>query len=148
MEIQVISVKGSKKMKKMANKQFKMLCNDYNQVYKIIDTLKTLLDNGEYNKGDINTFPTAVQAIQTVFAHASLVEEDLEKTIDELVKRLRQADKYKERYMITPLLHIRLEHMSYLVVYLREMKKEVDSIVEEIGKIIDRVADIEELETI
>ena len=148
MEIQVISVKGSKKMKKMANKQFKMLCNDYNQVYKIIDTLKTLLDNGEYNKGDINTFPTAVQAIQTVFAHASLVEEDLEKTIDELVKRLRYIEKYKGKYMISPLLYIRLEHMSYLVVYLREVKVEVSKIVNEIDDIINRITKIEEFETI
>ena len=37
MEIQVVKVKGCKVMKKMANKQFKMLCKDYNKVYKIID---------------------------------------------------------------------------------------------------------------
>ena len=30
MEIQVVKVKGCKVMKKMANKQFKMLCADYN----------------------------------------------------------------------------------------------------------------------
>ena len=118
MEIQVIKVKGCKVMKKMANKQFKMLCADYNKVYKIIDTLKEMLDSGDYTKG----------------------------TIDELTKRLRQADEYKEQYMISPLLAIRLEHMSNLVVYLREMKIEVDKIDEEISAIIDRIANIEELE--
>ena len=35
MEIQVVKVKGCKVMKKMANKQFKMLCADYNRIYKI-----------------------------------------------------------------------------------------------------------------
>lgn len=148
MEIQVISVKGSKQMKRMANKQFKLLCKDYNQVYKIIDTLKLMLDCGDYKKGDIDTFPTAIQAIQTVLIHASIIEEDFDKTIEELVKRLRQADEYKERYMISPLLSIRLEYMSNLVVYLREMKKEVDSIAEEISEIIDRIANIEEFEII
>ena len=148
MEIQIIKVKGCKVMKKMANKQFKMLCNDYNKVYKIIDTLKEMLDSGQYTKGDIDSFPTAIQAIQTVLIHTSIVSEDLEKTIDELVKRLRQADEYKEQYMISPLLAIRLEHMSNLVVYLREMKIEVDKIDEEISAIIDRIANIEELEEI
>ena len=146
MEIQVVKVKGCKVMKKMANKQFKMLCADYNRIYKIIDTLKEILDNGQYTKGDIDSFPTAIQAIQTVLIHTSIVSEDLEKTIDELTKRLRQADEYKEQYMITPLLAIRLEHMSNLVVYLREMKIEVDKIDEEISTIIDRIANIEELE--
>ena len=146
MEIQVIKVKGCKVMKKMANKQFKMLCTDYNKVYKIIDTLKEILDSGQYVKGDIDSYPTAIQAIQTVLIHTSIVSEDLEKTIDELVKRLRQADEYKEQYMISPLLAIRLEHMSNLVVYLREMKIEVDKIGKEIGTIIDRIADMEELE--
>ena len=148
MEIQVVKVKGCKVMKKMANKQFKMLCNDYNKVYKIIDALKEMLDSGQYTKGDIDNFPTAIQAIQTVLIHTSIVSEDLEKTIGELTKRLRQADKYKEQYMITPLLAIRLEHMSNLVVYLREMKIEVDKIDEEISAIIDRIANIEELEEI
>ena len=148
MEIQVIKVKGCKVMKKMANKQFKMLCNDYNKVYKIIDTLKAMLDSGDYKKGTIDEIPTAIQAIQTVLIHTSIVSEDLEKTIDELTKRLRIADEYKEKYMITPLLVIRLEHMSNLVVYLREMKIEVDKIGKEIGTIIDRIADIEELEEI
>ena len=148
MEIQVIKVKGCKVMKKMANKQFKMLCNDYNKVYKIIDTLKEMLDSGDYKKGTIDEIPTAIQAIQTVLIHTSIVSEDLGKTIDELVKRLRDIDMYKERYMITPLLAIRLEHMSNLVVYLREMKIEVDKIDEEISTIIDRIANIEELEEI
>ena len=148
MEIQVIKVKGCKVMKKMANKQFKMLCNDYNRVYRIIDTLKAMLDSGDYKKGTIDEIPTAIQAIQTVLIHTSIVSEDLEKTIDELTKRLRQADKYKEQYMISPLLAIRLEHMSNLVVYLREMKIEVDKIDEEISTIIDRIANIEELEEI
>ena len=148
MEIQVIKVKGCKVMKKMANKQFKMLCADYNRIYKIIDTLKEMLDSGQYTKGDIDSFPTAIQAIQTVLIHTSIVSEDLGKTIDELVKRLRDIDMYKERYMITPLLAIRLEHMSNLVVYLREMKIEVDKIDEEISTIIDRIANIEELEEI
>lgn len=148
MEIQVVKVKGCKVMKKMANKQFKMLCKDYNKVYRIIDSLKEMLNNGQYKKGTINEIPTAIQAIQTVLIHTSIVSEDLEKTIDELVKRLRQADKYKEQYMISPLLAIRLENMSNLVVYLREMKIEVDKIGKEIGTIIDRIADIEELEEI
>ena len=148
MEIQVIKVKGCKVMKKMANKQFKMLCNDYNRVYRIIDSLKEILNNGQYKKGTIDEIPTAIQAIQTVLIHTSIVSEDLEKTIDELTKRLRQADKYKEQYMISPLLAIRLEHMSNLVVYLREMKVEVDKIDEEISTIIDRIANIEELEEI
>ena len=146
MEIQVVKVKGCKVMKKMANKQFKMLCNDYNKVYKIIDSLKEILDSGQYTKGTIDEIPNAIQAIQTVLIHTSIVSEDLEKTIDELVKRLRQADEYKEQYMISPLLTIRLEHMSNLVVYLREVKKEVDLIADEISTIIDRIADIEELE--
>lgn len=148
MEIQVVKVKGCKVMKKMANKQFKMLCNDYNKVYKIIDTLKTMLDSGDYKKGTIDEIPTAIQAIQTVLIHTSIVSEDLGKTIDELVKRLRDIDMYKEKYMISPLLAIRLEHMSNLVVYLREMKIEVDKIDEEISAIIDRIANIEELEEI
>lgn len=148
MEIQVMKVKGCKVMKKMANKQFKMLCADYNKVYRIIDSLKEILNNGQYKKGTIDEIPTAIQAIQTVLIHTSIVSEDLEKTIDELVKRLRQADEYKEQYMISPLLAIRLEHMSNLVVYLREMKIEVDKIDEEISTIIDRIANIEELEEI
>ena len=146
MEIQVVKVKGCKVMKKMANKQFKMLCNDYNKVYKIIDTLKEMLNSGQYVKGTINEIPTAIQAIQTVLIHTSIVSEDLEKTIDELTKRLKQAHEYKEQYMISPLLAIRLEYMSDLVIYLREMKKEVDLIADEIGTIIDRISNIEELE--
>ena len=148
MEIQVVKVKGCKVMKKMANKQFKMLCADYNKVYKIIDTLNAMLDSGDYVKGTIDEIPTAIQAIQTVLIHTSIVSEDLGKTIDELVKRLRQADEYKKQYMISPLLAIRLEHMSNLVVYLREMKIEVDKIDEEISTIINKIADIEELEEI
>lgn len=148
MEIQVVKVKGCKVMKKMANKQFKMLCADYNRIYKIIDSLKAMLDSGDYKKGTIDEIPTAIQAIQTVLIHTSIVSEDLEKTIDELLKRLRQAEEYKEQYMITPLLAIRLEHMSDLVIYLREMKKEVDLIADEIGTIIDRISNIEELEEI
>ena len=50
--------------------------------------------------------------------------------------------------MISPLLAIRLEHMSDLVIYLREIKKEVDLIADEIGTIIDRISNIEELEEI
>ena len=146
MEIQVVKVKGCKVMKKMANKQFKMLCADYNKIYKIIDSLKEILDSGQYTKGTIDEIPTAIQAIQTVLIHTSIVSEDLEKTIDELVKRLRQTEEYKEQYMITPLLAIRLEHMSNLVIYLREMKIEVDKIDEEISTIIDRIANIEEFE--
>lgn len=148
MGLQVLRVKGSKVAKKVANKQFKLLCADYNKVYKIIDSLKEMLDNGQYKKGTIDEIPTAIQAIQTVLIHTSIVSEDLGKTIDELVKRLRQADEYKEQYMITPLLAIRLEHMSNLVVYLREMKIEVDKIDKEISTIIDRIANIEELEEI
>jgi hypothetical protein len=146
MEVQVVRVRGCKIMKKMANKQFKMLCADYNKVYKIIDTLKEMLNSGDYKKGDIDSFPTAIQAIQAVLVHTSIVSEDLEKTIEELVKRLRDIDMYKERYMISPLLAIRLEHMSDLVIYLREVKKEVDLIADEIGTIIDKIANIEELE--
>ena len=148
MEIQVVKVKGCKVMKKMANKQFKMLCADYNRIYKVIDGLKAMLDSGQYKKGTIDEIPTAIQAIQTVLIHTSIVSEDLEKTIDELVKRLKQANEYKEQYMISPLLAIRLEHMSDLVIYLREMKIEVDKIDEEISTIIDRIANIEELEEI
>ena len=146
MEIQVVKVKGCKVMKKMANKQFKMLCNDYNKVYKIIDTLKVMLDSGDYKKGTIDEIPTAIQAIQVVMSHSMMISEDLEKTVDELVKRLRDFDTYKEKYMISPLLSIRVEYMSNLVVYLREMKKEVDLIADEIGTIIDKIANIEELE--
>ena len=148
MEIQVVKVKGCKVMKKMVNKQFKMLCKDYNKVYKIIDSLKAMLDNGQYTKGTIDEIPTAIQAIQTVMSHSMMISEDLEKTIDALVKRLRQADEYKEQYIISPLLAIRLEHMSDLVIYLREIKKEVDLIADEIGTIIDKIANIEELEEI
>ena len=146
MEIQVVKVKGCKVMKKMANKQFKMLCADYNRIYKIIDSLKAMLDSGDYKKGTIDEIPTAIQAIQMVMSHSMMISEDLERTVDELVKRLRQADECKEQYMISPLLAIRLEHMSNLVVYLREMKKEVDLIADEIGTIIDKIANIEELE--
>ena len=146
MEIQVVKVKGCKVMKKMANKQFKMLCADYNRIYKIIDALKEMLNNGQYAKGTIDEIPTAIQAIQTVMAHTMIISDDLEKTVDELVKRLKQAEEYKEEYMISPLLAIRLEYMSDLVIYLREMKKEVDLIADEIGTIIDRISDIEEFE--
>ena len=148
MEIQVVKVKGCKVMKKMANKQFKMLCADYNRIYRIIDTLNAMLDSGDYVKGTIDEIPTAIQAIQTVMSHSMMVSEDLEKTVDELVKRLKQANEYKEQYMISPLLAIRLEYMSDLVIYLREMKVEVDLIADEIGTIIDRISDIEELEEI
>ena len=146
MEIQVVKVKGCKVMKKMANKQFKMLCADYNRIYKIIDSLKEMLDSGKYTKGTIDEIPTAIQAIQTVMSHSMMISEDLERTVDELVKRLRQAEECQEQYMISPLLAIRLEHMSNLVVYLREMKVEVDLIADEIGTIIDKIANIEELE--
>ena len=148
MEIQVMKVKGCKVMKKMANKQFKMLCADYNRIYKIIDSLKEMLDSGKYTKGTIDEIPTAIQAIQTVMSHSMMISEDLERTVDELVKRLRQAEECQEQYMISPLLAIRLEHMSNLVVYLREMKVEVDLIADEIGTIINKIADIEELEEI
>ena len=148
MEIQVVKVKGCKVMKKMANKQFKMLCADYNRIYKIIDSLKAMLDSGQYTKGTIDEIPTAIQAIQTVMSHSMMISEDLEKTVDELVKRLRDFDTYKEKYMISPLLSIRVEYMSDLVIYLREMKKEVDLIADEIGTIIDRISNIEELEEI
>ena len=148
MEIQVVKVKGCKVMKKMANKQFKMLCADYNKVYKIIDTLKEMLDSGDYVKGTIDEIPTAIQAIQTVMAHSMMISDDLQKTVDELVKRLKQANECKEQYMISPLLAIRLEYMSDLVIYLREMKVEVDLIADEIGTIIDKIANIEELEEI
>ena len=146
MEVQVIKVSGCKLMKKMATKQFKMLCADYNKVYKIIDALKEMLDSGQYTKGTIDEIPTAIQAVQAVLVHTSIVSEDLEKTIDELVKRLRQADEYKKEYMISPLLAIRLEHMSDLVRYLREVKKEVDLVADEISTIIDKIANIEEFE--
>ena len=146
MEIQVVKVKGCKVMKKMANKQFKMLCADYNRIYKIIDSLKAMLNSGQYTKGTIDEIPTAIQAIQTVMSHSMMISEDLERTVDELVKRLRQADECKEQYMISPLLAIRLEYMSNLVIYLREMKVEVDLIANEIGTIIDKIANIEELE--
>ena len=148
MEIQVVKVKGCKVMKKMANKQFKMLCADYNRIYKIIDTLKAMLDSGDYRKGTIDEIPTAIQAIQTVMSHSMMISEDLEKTVDELVNRLRDFDTYKEKYMISPLLSIRVEYMSNLVVYLREMKKEVDLIADEIGIVINKIANIEELEEI
>ena len=148
MGLQVLRVKGSKLAKKVANKQFKLLCADYNKVYKIIDTLKEMLDSGDYKKGTIDEIPTAIQAIQTVMSHSMMISEDLERTVDELVKRLRQAEECKEQYMISPLLAIRLEYMSNLVVYLREMKKEVDLIADEIGTIIDKIANIEELEEI
>ena len=123
-----------------------IICADYNKVYKIIDALKEMLDSGDYKKGTIDEIPTAIQAIQTVMSHSMMISEDLERTVDELVKRLRQADECKEQYMISPLLAIRLEHMSDLVIYLREMKKEVDLIADEIGTIIDRISNIEELE--
>ena len=148
MEIQVVKVKGCKVMKKMANKQFKMLCADYNRIYKIIDSLKAMLNSGQYTKGTIDEIPTAIQAIQTVMSHSMMISEDLEKTVDELVKRLRDFDTYKEKYMISPLLSIRVEYMSNLVVYLREMKKEVDLIADEIGIVINKIANIEELEEI
>ena len=146
MEIQVMKVKGCKVMKKMANKQFKMLCADYNRIYKIIDSLKAMLDSGQYTKGTIDEIPTAIQAIQTVMTHSMMISDDLEKTVDELVKRLRDFDTYKEKYMISPLLSIRVEYMYNLVVYLREMKKEVDLIADEIGIVINKIANIEELE--
>ena len=107
-----------------------------------------MLDSGKYTKGTIDEIPTAIQAIQTVMSHSMMISEDLERTVDELVKRLRQADECKEQYMISPLLAIRLEYMSNLVVYLREMKIEVDKIDEEISTIINKIADIEELEEI
>ena len=107
-----------------------------------------MLDSGQYTKGTIDEIPTAIQAIQTVMTHSMMISDDLERTVDELVKRLRQADECKEQYMISPLLAIRLEYMSNLVVYLREMKVEVDLIADEIGTIIDKIANIEELEEI
>ena len=146
MEIQVIKVKGCKVMKKMANKQFKMLCKDYNKVYKIIDTLKEILNNGQYTKGTIDEIPTAIQAIQTVMSHSMMISEDLQKTVDELTERLRAADEYKKEHEIYLITTIRLEYMTNLVIYLREMKIEVDKIADEIGTIIDRISNIEEFE--
>ena len=75
MGLQVLRVRGSKLAKKVANKQFKLLCADYNKVYKIIDTLKEMLDSGDYKKGTIDEIPTAIQAIQTVLIHTSIVSE-------------------------------------------------------------------------
>ena len=146
MGLQVLRVKGSKLAKKVANKQFKLLCADYNKVYKIIDTLKEMLDSGDYKKGTIDEIPTAIQAIQTVMSHSMMKSEDLEKTIDELTERLRAADEYKKEHEIYLITTIRLEYMTNLVIYLREMKKEVDLIADEIGTIIDRISNIEELE--
>ena len=146
MGFQVLRVKGSKLAKKVANKQFKLLCADYNKIYKIIDTLKEMLDSGDYKKGTIDEIPTAIQAIQTVMSHSMMISEDLEKTIDELTERLRAADEYKKEHEIYLITTIRLEYMTNLVIYLREMKKEVDLIADEIGTIIDRISNIEELE--
>ena len=146
MGLQVLRVKGSKLAKKVANKQFKLLCADYNKVYKIIDTLKEMLDSGNYTKGTIDEIPTAIQAIQTVMSHSMMISEDLEKTVDELTERLRAADEYKKEHEIYLITTIRLEYMTNLVIYLREMKKEVDLIADEIGTIIDKIANIEEFE--
>ncbi len=146
MGLQVLRVKGSKLAKKVANKQFKLLCADYNKVYKIIDTLKEMLDSGDYKKGTIDEIPTAIQAIQTVMSHSMMISEDLQKTVDELAERLRVADEYKKEHEIYLITTIRLEYMTNLVIYLREMKIEVDKIADEIGTIIDRISNIEELE--
>ena len=146
MGLQVLRVKGSKVAKKVANKQFKLLCADYNKVYKIIDTLKEMLDSGDYKKGTIDEIPTAIQAIQTVMSHSMMISEDLQKTVDELTERLRAADEYKKEHEIYLITTIRLEYMTNLVIYLREMKIEVDKIVDEIGTIIDRISNIEEFE--
>jgi hypothetical protein len=146
MGLQVLCVKGSKLAKKVANKQFKLLCADYNKVYKIIDTLKEMLDSGDYKKGTIDEIPTAIQAIQTVMSHSMIISEDLQKTVDELTERLRAADEYKKEHEIYLITTIRLEYMTNLVIYLREMKIEVDKIADEIGTIIDRISNIEELE--
>ena len=148
MGLQVLRVKGSKVAKKVANKQFKLLCADYNKVYKIIDTLKEMLDSGDYTKGTIDEIPTAIQAIQTVMSHSMMISEDLEKTVDELTERLRAADEYKKEHEIYLITTIRLEYMTNLVIYLREMKIEVDKIADEIGTIIDRISNIEEFEEI
>ena len=148
MGLQVLRVKGSKLAKKVANKQFKLLCADYNKVYKIIDTLKEMLDSGDYKKGTIDEIPTAIQAIQTVMSHSMMISEDLQKTVDELAERLRAADEYKKEHEIYLITTIRLEYMTNLVIYLREMKIEVDKIADEIGTIIDRISNIEELEEI
>ena len=146
MEIQMMRVKGCRVMKRMANKQFKMLCKDYNKIYKIIDTLKMMIKDGSYVKGTIDEIPTAIQAVQTLMIHSSLVSEDLEKTIFEIENRLQQANEFKEQYVVSQLFTIRLDSMSNLVIYLREMKKEVDLIDEEICQILDKITDIEELE--
>lgn len=146
MEIQMMRVKGCRIMKHMANKQFKMLCKDYNKIYKIIDTLKMMIETGTYTKGTIDEIPTAIQAIQTLMIHSTLVGEDLEKTIFEIERRLQQANEFKEQCMVSPLFIIRLDAMSNLVIYLREMKKEVDLIDEEICQILNKITDIEELE--
>ena len=146
MEIQMMRVKGCRVMKRMANKQFKMLCKDYNKIYKIIDTLKMMIETGTYTKGTIDEIPTAIQAVQTLMIHSSLVSEDLEKTIFEIEKRLQQANEFKEQYVVSPLFVVRLDSMSNLVIYLREMKKEVDLIDKELTTILNKITDIEELE--
>ena len=146
MGLQVLRVKGSKLAKKVANKQFKLLCADYNKAYKIIDTLKEMLDSGNYTKGTIDEIPTAFDAINVVYSHANMLSVDIENTIEELTERLRAADEYKKEHEIYLITTIRLEYMTNLVIYLREMKKEVDLITDEIGTIIDRISNIEELE--
>ena len=148
MEIQMMRVKGCRVMKRMANKQFKMLCKDYNKIYKIIDTLKMMIETGTYTKGTIDEIPTAIQAVQTLMINSTLVSEDLEKTIFEIDKRLQQANELKEQYMVSPLFIIRLDSMSNLVIYLREMKKEVDLIDKELTTILNKITDIEELEVL
>lgn len=147
MEIQIMRVRGSKLMKRMANKQFKNLCADYNRIYTIIDTLKNMLKNGLYEQGTSEEIPNAIQAVLSVYTHSVLVDEDLEKTVEELEKRLRAIEEVKENYMISnPLAIIRIEHMTNLVIYLREMRKEVMLIVAELEAIIKEIERIEESE--
>lgn len=146
MSLQVLRVRGSKMAKRFANKQFRLLCEDYNQVVQIVDGLKEILDKKQYNKGDIHSIPTAFEAINSVYGHASMISADLENTIAELTGRLREIDSYKESHAVGLLTSIRIEYMTNLVIYLREMKKEVDAIADEIWFVINTISEIEEFE--
>lgn len=144
--MEILKVKGSRIMKKMANKNFEVLCEDYNNAVKIIDTFKRILNENLYEKGDIDKlYPTSFEALKMVHLHGSVVENDLEVTIELLEERLHEAEEYKKVNLVTPLLAWRLDEMENLLIYLREMLIEVNKITEELSEIISRIADIEEM---
>jgi hypothetical protein len=131
MAVQILTVSGCKQIIKITNKQFAALCAEYNKCYKLIDAIK--------ETPCFKPIGASADVLNVLLQHFTAFKTDLDKTIDELVKRLRQAENYKKTHVIlNPLTGMRMEHMASLIIYLREVSSEVEKIVLELKAIFEK----------